>query len=221
MDGRGAFRIPAARLRVTGAEARALAGRFDGILGDGALRMHVPAPGRWYLEGVPGWTGAAGPRPARLSPAEPALMKLVSEIEMLFFEHPLNQAREAAGAPRIAGIHAWGGGGLPEQGPAGVPAGWGEEPYLAGLWALAGARPATAAGELLEAGGIAWPVAPEDAGDDLPGRLEAEIAAEALGALSRGRLRQVRLVTEEAVYTTTRLGARLPWRRPRPLGECL
>ena len=68
MDGQGAFRIPAARLGVTGAEARALAGRFDEILGEGAMRMHVPAPGRWYLEGVPGWAGAADRCPRGFRP---------------------------------------------------------------------------------------------------------------------------------------------------------
>jgi len=221
MDAQGAFRIPAVRLGVTPAEAQALAERFDEVLGDGEMRLQAVAPGRWYLGGVPGWAGAAGPPPARLPSGEPALLKLVSEIEMLFFDHPLNQAREAAGAPRIAGVHPWGGGRLPDRGPAGVPAGWGSEPYLAGLWSLAGARPVAGPGELLEAGGIAWPVAPEDAGDDLAERLEAAIAADALGALSRGRLAEVRLVTGEAVYATTRLGARLPWRRPRPLGEIL
>ncbi len=221
MDGEGAFRIPGSRLGLTGAEADALARRFGEVLGEDGIRMSVAAPGRWYLEGGPGWAGAAGPPPAPLAAGEPALLKLVSEIEMLFFDHPVNRAREAAGAPRIAGVHPWGGGRLPGGGPRRMPPGWGGEPYLAGLWRLAGARPAAGPGELLEAGGVAWPVAAEEAGDAMLERLETRIGVEALGALSRGRLREVRLVTTNAVFVTTRLGARLPWRRPRPLGECL
>ncbi|MEO1766187.1 hypothetical protein [Thiobacter aerophilum] len=41
------------------------------------------------------------------------LMRLVNEIQMLLFSHPLNQTREAAGRPTVNSVWAWGGGRLP------------------------------------------------------------------------------------------------------------
>jgi hypothetical protein len=39
---------------------------------------------------------------------------LQNEAQMLFFSHPVNEAREATGKPMISGVWFWGGGVLPE-----------------------------------------------------------------------------------------------------------
>jgi hypothetical protein len=220
-DGQGLVRIPAHGLEVTAEEAGALGARFDEVLGEGELTLHAVHPRRWYLDGTPGWRGAAGPVPAGERCGEPGLLRLVSETEMLFFDHDVNRRRAETAAPLVGGIHAWGGGLLPARGPGQVPAGWGGEPYLAGLWRLAGRAVESGPEPLFEAGGVAWPVPAEESGPGLPARLEDELAPGALRALSRGRVREVRLITDDAIIVTTRLGAVLPWRRPRPLAELI
>lgn len=42
--------------------------------------------------------------------------RLLNEVQMLLFSHPVNQAREARGAPVINSVWLWGGGRLPESG---------------------------------------------------------------------------------------------------------
>ena len=41
--------------------------------------------------------------------------KLLNEVQMLLFSHPVNQAREARGEPAINSVWLWGGGRLPEM----------------------------------------------------------------------------------------------------------
>ena len=41
-------------------------------------------------------------------------MRWQNEAQMLFFQHPVNRARETAGRPTISGVWTWGGGCLPQ-----------------------------------------------------------------------------------------------------------
>ena len=220
-EGRGDVGIPAAELALTSAEAGALAERFDRVLGEDRLTLHAPHPRRWYLAGTPGWRGGDDWRPRGPLAGEPGLLRLVSEAEMLFHDHPVNRDRVAAGRPVVATLHPWGGGGPPGAGPARVPGGWGAEPYLRGLWRAAGALPEPRPGALFAARGLAWPGPGEEVDGDLPARLERDLAEPGLGALVRGRLGEVRIVTEDASFAVTAWRARRAWRRPRPLGELL
>ncbi|MEJ2523144.1 MAG: hypothetical protein P8080_09740 [Gammaproteobacteria bacterium] len=212
--------VTAAGLGLSLEEARSLAAAFDEVLGNGSLTMHVPDPRRWYLHGVPGWRGGGAPGTPPEHPPEPELLRLLSEIEMLFFQHPVNQARAEAGQSLVTGVKAWGGGH-----PAGValreaPALAGGEPWLSGLARLAGGSHSPGV-EGLERGGVAWPVPVEAADTDLPGRLEEAWCEPLLQALGRGRLKAVSLVTRRRSFTVSRLACRIPWRRPRTLRESL
>lgn len=188
----------------------------------------------------PVWSGFAGPAQSladdeRPAPPEADLRLLLSEIEMLFHAHPVNVARRERAAPGIAGLHPWGGGRLPATATAGssprvsprvsphaAPDGSPlvEEPYLAGLRRLGAVRGASAASfrvDPADTDGIAWPAAVETLDARQLADIEANWAAPLLGALLRGRLAGVRIVTGDAVYETRRLDALRFWRRPRPM----
>lgn len=253
----GIFRLPATALGITCDEAEALASAFREVFATEGLRLAIASPERWYLLidaarwpslqwrgfGVPAGSLAAGARPA---PPEPALRLLLSEVEMLFHAHPVNEARRAQGAPTIAGLHPWGGGRLDTTAPesAGIP--WRqplpEEPYLGGLRRLGvvgdGAdgpgevqrpdgvdEPGRRGGQAGRGArsfareGVAWPVAAESIGHASWERVESEWAEPLLRALLRGRLGGIRIVTARAVHETSRFAALRFWRRPRPVEQ--
>lgn len=107
-------------LGIAPAEARALADAFNAHFAADGLRLHVPIPQRWYLhtETPP----AIATQPLSLIAGrsiEPFLPNgddtgrwagLMNETQMLFHQHPVNQARESAGRPAINGLWTWGGG---------------------------------------------------------------------------------------------------------------
>lgn len=233
---RGQFRLPAGQLAIRADEAHALAAAFSEALGGDGLVLQVGRPDRWYLAlppglaADPGWRGfdaPALPEGGRPLPPGRALGRLLSELEMLFFAHPVNEARRDRGEPLIAGLHPWGGGCLAAAAPAtgalgaavaerGFPAD--AEPYLAGLARL-GAGGLGSSHSELRAGGVAWPVAVERMGPACLETVEREWAVPLLSALQRGRLGGLRIVSGERLYELGPLDAWKAWRRVQPLGE--
>lgn len=205
----GAFRLRAAALEIEPAEAEALAAAFNDTFGADGLQLATPAPGRWYLlrnggdesawQGFSGPTLAAGERPA---PPEPALRRLLSEVEMLFFAHPVNEGRRAQGRPLVTGLHPWGGGRLEER-PSGGPSAVKDEPYLAGLQRLGVAADAL------------WPLAPEALTAVALERVEAEVVAPLARELRRGRLAALQILTGQRVFEVRAADLLRIWRRPR------
>jgi hypothetical protein len=107
-------------LGIEPAEARALADAFNAHFAGDGLRLCAPSPQRWYLqaENPPRITTHPLSEVAGRS-IEPFLPTgddarrwagLMNEAQMLFHQHPVNQAREAAGRPAINGLWTWGGG---------------------------------------------------------------------------------------------------------------
>lgn len=94
-----------------------------------------PAPldqvlGRSLADVLPGGEGAS------------AWSAFLNELQMLFFDHPVNRARERAGLPAINGLWCWGGG---EPGPAGLPCYdkvWSEVAVVRGMAVHAGVEQA-------------------------------------------------------------------------------
>jgi hypothetical protein len=223
---RGAFRLRAAALGIRPEEAAALAEGFATTFATEGLRLEVATPQRWYLlrdasrEGAP-WAGFDGPpmglapgqRPA---PPEPGLRRLLSEVEMLFFAHPVNEARRELGRPLVAGLHPWGGGRI-ERGTgratAAAPslAPQAGEPYLAGLRRL-GVLPAAGEKGALE---VLWPLAPEALDLARLRELDADCLAGLSQRLRRGQIRRLRLVTGTAVHEVGTLDMLRFWRRSR------
>ena len=226
----GAFRLPARVLGITRSEADALAASFDATFGADGLKLVIARPQRWYLVQQDGfsagepWRGfdvparalAADARPA---PPEPELCRLLSEVELLFFSHPVNEARRDCGMPLIAGIHAWGGGRLHGPAAPGPHAPLAGEPYLAGLRRL-GAIPASQGDPGRHAAdGAAWPVADEDMSVERLPEAERAWAAPLLRSLWLGRLPALAIVTGRSRHELRRRDLFKLWRRAHSLEQ--
>jgi hypothetical protein len=116
--------IDPASLALTDAEASTLLGVARPLIEELGVRIEAPNPSRWYLASDAFGT-LAGASPLRASgrnieiwlPHEAhtgersrAWMKLQNEVQMAWFEHPVNEAREARGLPSVNSIwfHAQG-----------------------------------------------------------------------------------------------------------------
>ncbi|WP_105506904.1 regulator [Paraburkholderia sp. BL21I4N1] len=116
--------IDPASLDLSDDEAGALLAVARPLIEELGVRIEAPRPARWYLSGD-GFGTLAGASPLRASgrnieiwlPHEAhsgersrAWMKLQNEVQMAWFEHPVNEAREARGLPAVNSIwfHAQG-----------------------------------------------------------------------------------------------------------------
>ncbi|CAD6513827.1 hypothetical protein LMG28727_00772 [Paraburkholderia kirstenboschensis] len=116
--------IDPASLDLSDDEASALLAVARPLIEELGVRIEAPKPARWYLSGD-GFGTLAGASPLRASgrnieiwlPHEAhsgersrAWMKLQNEVQMAWFEHPVNEAREARGLPAVNSIwfHAQG-----------------------------------------------------------------------------------------------------------------
>jgi hypothetical protein len=116
--------IDPASLDLSDDEASALLAVARPLIEELGVRIEAPRPTRWYLSGD-GFGTLAGASPLRASgrnieiwlPHEAhsgersrAWMKLQNEVQMAWFEHPINEAREARGLPAVNSIwfHAQG-----------------------------------------------------------------------------------------------------------------
>ncbi|CAH2789441.1 MAG: Regulatory protein, RpfE type [uncultured Paraburkholderia sp.] len=116
--------IDPASLELSDEEASALLAVARPLIEELGVRIEAPKPTRWYLSGE-GFGTLAGASPLRASgrnieiwlPHEAhsgersrAWMKLQNEVQMAWFQHPVNEAREARGLPAVNSIwfHAQG-----------------------------------------------------------------------------------------------------------------
>jgi hypothetical protein len=116
--------IDPASLELSDEEASVLLAIARPLIEELGVRIEAPKPARWYLSGD-GFGTLAGASPLRASgrnieiwlPHEAhsgersrAWMKLQNEVQMAWFEHPVNEAREARGLPAVNSIwfHAQG-----------------------------------------------------------------------------------------------------------------
>ena len=116
--------IDPASLDLSDDEASVLLAVARPLIEELGVRIEAPKPTRWYLSGD-GFGTLAGASPLRASgrnieiwlPHEAhsgdrsrAWMKLQNEVQMAWFEHPVNEAREARGLPAVNSIwfHAQG-----------------------------------------------------------------------------------------------------------------
>lgn len=107
-------------LAITQDEADALVAAFNAHFAEDGLVLWAPTPSRWYLrtEQPPqlettALRQAVGQAINGLLPTGPDARRwagLMNEAQMLFFQSPVNQARERAGRPVISGVWPWGGG---------------------------------------------------------------------------------------------------------------
>ena len=103
-----------AALDLSDEDAYALAELARPLVEELGVRMETPTPRRWYLSGAALGTLAGAsplratgrsidiwlPHDAATGQRSRAWMKLQNEVQMAWFEHPVNEAREARGLPR-------------------------------------------------------------------------------------------------------------------------
>jgi len=211
--------------RMTAAERSALAPVFAGHLQSTGLELHAVAD-EWLLrsaaplrlETVTPEFAAANPRSEILPRGADAgaIRRLMTEMQMLLHEHPVNQQRQARGAPVINAVWIHGEGMLGDVPPVSLPQGCGEDLYLRGIYRLhdqtAGAKPADAKALLAQLHGPT--VAVIDAPDlDV---LEARWLAPLARALLTGVITKLTVMFDEWQVSAGRTDLFKVWRRERP-----
>jgi hypothetical protein len=157
----------------------------------------------------------------------------LNEVQMLFHEHPVNQARERRGVPAINSIWPWGGGYLPGQITTAVSRVIADHPLLQGLAQLAGVPcrvlPEQAADLMVESPcgyqliwldhlERPWRYGEVEAWSDGIRRLEESWFEPLLELLARGRIGRLDLYPGGSRrYEITRRRLRCFWKADRPL----
>ena len=219
-------------------EAEALHEAIRPLLAELGMTLDLPLPGHWFVSGETfGMLEAATPARAVgrnidlwMQSGERARdwRRFQNEVQMIWFDHPVNRAREATGRPTVNSVWLHGTGALQKVAPL-ADAVWADDLFTRGL-ALAAATPLNPAPAALSdcnllAGHalIMLDHASSSAanGDwaawlDIMRQLETGWFAPALAALGNGQVRTLRLVvsndTHVAVRTITRNGLRKFWR---------
>lgn len=229
-------------LELAAAETASLLEACNPLLAEEGMRLEASPAGRWYLQvpEPPAFTtvapaAAVGGDVATLLPPGPeaaGFRGLLTELQMLLHDHPVNTARAERGEAVVNSLWPWGAGRLPAVPPGRWQAVWTGD---AGTASGAAADDACLArGLALQAG---LPVHPLPQGlDGMDGgegahlavlapptdpavleRLDAAWFGPALTALRRGRLGSLGLFTEAGAWLLGRGDARRWWRRRRPL----
>lgn len=128
--------VPPQALDLRPEEAAALRATFAPYAAEDGIVLSGDDPLRWHAEGAPfdGWTGASLDRVAHRradgwwrdagqNPAARTLLRLLSEAQMLFHDHPVNAARAERGALAVNGLWISGAGRWNGEGPSPAEAG--------------------------------------------------------------------------------------------------
>lgn len=137
--------FPGKDLAIEEAEAKALIEAFNQHFAEDRVAIEYATPQSWYLRIVqpvdiqtyPLDTVAYQPLNERFPQGNAAgyWNQLINEVQMLFFSHPVNEARRQQGLPEINSIWVWGEGCLTQQNIEQRPNAkiWSNHPYLQGL----------------------------------------------------------------------------------------
>lgn len=218
--------LPRSALNVTADEARVLVATFNETYAPDGFLLEAPHPESWYLRVSAIWHCRTWD-PARVEtwaitefmpagPDQDVLRKLMNEIQMLFYEHSVNQARERNGKPAINSLWLWGGGALPtraERTPERVVS---DLPLLRGLASMAECEcePLPETGLRLSVGRhVLIGCSVRDFGGDL-GRLDASLLKPCWNAIVYGRARVLECFAGgSCVHVLTRGAALRFWRK--------
>lgn len=210
--------------RMTAAERSSLDPMFAEHLRSAGLELHA-ANDEWLLQSAsPLGLQTVTPEFAAANPVSEILprgadagpiRRLMTEMQMLLHEHPVNARRQARGAPAINAVWVHGEGMLSDVSSVSLPAGYGEDPFLRGIYRLhdqtVGAKPADANSLLAQLRGPA--VAVIDAPD--PDVLETQWLAPLARVLLRGAISNLTLVFDAWQVTVERTDMFKLWRRER------
>lgn len=134
--------------RMTAQESTILGSLLSEHLQSAGFELHHTAHDEWLLRSerplqlrtVTPEFAAANPRGEILPQGSDAgaLRRLMTELQMLLHEHPLNAQREARGAPAINAVWIHGEGILSDVAAVSLPEAFGEDVYLQGVYRLHG-----------------------------------------------------------------------------------
>src|SRR5260221_6456535 len=188
----------------------------------GAIELRAIDPSRWCAR-LESEIDAGDEPPLEMAGREATQRAgdvLLTEIQMLLHNHPVNAAREARGAPAVNSLWFWGAGRLPGKTQSRWKSVTSEEPLALGL-----ARLASATARALPAGAGAWlEQSPHDGRhllilDPVVEALERDWFAPLAAALRDGRVGMLSLHVPDAGFSveTVRGDLRRFWRRPKAL----
>jgi hypothetical protein len=143
------------------------------------------------------------------------IRRLMTEMQMLLHEHPVNAQRQVRGAPAVNSVWVHGEGILSDVSSVSLPAGYGEDSFLRGVYRLhdqtVGAMPTDAKSLLVQLRG------PTVAVIDAPNLewLEAQWLAPLARALLSGAISKLTLMFDEWQVSVGRADMFKLWRRER------
>ena len=233
LDHRGLLRLGAAQLSE-------LAADFARTLGMSGFSL-TPLPSGDFLFSTPGILALPTPEPARFAgaivsevvPASSAaapLRRLLAEIEMWLHGHPVNEARARQGEPAVTALWVWGAEGRAlsphSRTTADMPAAFGRDAWLDGLWHLQGGSCSGWPEDLhaVLASGHERAVLVAQVGGPLEGsdhstvtealaRLDERFVAQAWAALRSGRLAGLTVILNDSRASVGRASRFKLWRR--------
>jgi hypothetical protein len=238
--------VPGAALDIERAEAQALCDALNAHFG-ARLELHAFDPARWAAK-CGEVQAIEAPSPLELAGREigpglpagadaPRAHQLLNESQMVLHAHPVNEAREARGAPTLNSLWLWGAGALPALPASSWHSLAANDPVALGLARRAGLRhrplPAAAAAFLdrapedgrhlivLDALRVPLALSQADACAERLAALERDWFAPLLAALRAQRIGMLTLHVPDAARSvaceTIRGDLRRFWKRPRAL----
>lgn len=243
-DANGAVIHDCGRFALRLDEAQELVSNLESTLGGEGWHFHLGAANAWYLQ-VPVGEAPDGPmldavigrdlrREWMPSNSTEGWRRRLTEIEMLLYQHPVNQAREARGEPTINSLWCWGQGRETGLDGGGMTRVMGQGALLAGFAKASGieleplsltALDPTREGRLLL---VLDTLAESAAYDDLSAweqallNLDADWFARLHECVVSGEIASMVLHADGRCWQIQRRRRFFSrWRRPRPLAESL
>lgn len=222
----------AGETRILEAERTSLAGVLDEHLQSLGMQLHTLSDGTWCARRTPAFAVAtSNPEAAAANELQLALprgadagavRRLMTELQMLLHDHPVNASRARRGLPAINAVWVWGQGVVPESTLANaLPTVFAEDAYALGICALhsrsAVPVPAAADALILSVAGSSRALAVIPA-DDLES-LQAQWLGPLTAALSSRKLARLDFVLDGWHLQLDRAALRRFWRKARPPAE--
>lgn len=218
--------------RILETERTALAGVLDEHLQSLGMELHTLSDGSWCARCAAAFAvetsnpDAAAAKELQLAlprgPDAGALRRLMTELQMLLHDHPVNESRARRGLPAINAIWIWGQGVVAEPASAkALPMVFADIPYARGLCALhsrpVSPAPATSDALIAAVSGSSRALAVIAADDLEP--LETQWIGPLTGALSSRKLARLDFVFDGWHLQLDRTALRRFWRKALPPSE--
>jgi hypothetical protein len=217
--------------RILETERTSLAGVLDEHLQSLGMELHTLADGTWCARAEAFAVATSNPEAAASNelqlalprgPDAGAVRRLMTELQMLLHDHPVNESRARRGLPAINAVWVWGQGRGPESTRAGpLPTVFADDSYALGICALhsRSAEPVPAVSEALipAVAGSSRALAVIPAHD--VESLQTQWIGPLTAALSSRKLARLDFILDGWHLQLDRAALRRFWRKARPPSE--